>query len=116
MPFHLDSTNVASLDAIETAILMLCLDTAEPSLSSVHTGAPYLDHSSTVVAQRLLHGSGPGANSANRWFDTTMMVRLDGRGHIAPPTSHLHCTHKHSLLLKLACWATGCIRWWHLIL
>lgn len=98
MPFHLDSTNVASLDAIETAILMLCLDTAEPSLSSVHTGAPYLDHSSTVVAQRLLHGSGPGANSANRWFDTTMMVRLDGRGHIAPPTSHLHL-HPQTLIV-----------------
>ena len=95
MLFHPDSTNMASLDAIETAILMLCLDTAEPPLSSVHTGAPYLDHFSTVVAQRLLHGCGPGANSANRWFDTTMMVCLDGHDHTTSPVIFTAPTNAH---------------------
>ena len=72
----LDPTNLASLDAMETALFMLCLDKAEPRLSPTHGNVPFLDPSSTAVAQRLLHGCGPDVNSANRWFDMTVMVGL----------------------------------------
>ena len=71
----LDPTNMASLDAIETAIFMLCLDKTEPQLSTIHDDVPFLDHPSTILAQRLLHGCGPDVNSANRWFDSNLMVR-----------------------------------------
>lgn len=54
-------TNKASLDAINRAILVLCLDDATPK---THTD----------VVELTVHGGGSAVSSANRWFDKMQLI------------------------------------------
>ncbi|XP_069741551.1 choline O-acetyltransferase [Narcine bancroftii] len=64
-----DSTNRASLDAIEHCIFLLCLD--EPI---------DIEHTDLTMALQIMHGDGWQKNGANRWYDKTMqfIVGRDG--------------------------------------
>ena len=67
-----DPTNNASLEAIQDAILVLCLDKhcrIENNLT------PY-----SKMGAQVLHGAGSENNSGNRWFDKTLQVSLNGKG------------------------------------
>lgn len=67
-----DPINLASLETIETAQFVLCLDRPHPILQ---TGlANQHDSYSTFIANRCLHGSGSQYNSGNRWFDSSMQI------------------------------------------
>ena len=69
-----DPVNRASLETIETAQFVVCLDRPHPNL---HTGlANQHDSYSTFIANRCLHGSGSRYNSGNRWFDSSIQVRI----------------------------------------
>ena len=73
---HVDSLNQSSLDVIERAQFVLCLDRGHPSTSSLSPHSPFSDPHSTVVAIRSLHGNGSDFNSGNRWFDCSVQVPL----------------------------------------
>ena len=72
--FLTDNQNKASLDAIENAIFVLCLDKPPPP----STQAPSVMEmpSSSITARQCLHGDGTSCNSANRWFDKITQVKL----------------------------------------
>ena len=64
-----DPVNQASLDLIETAQFVLCMDTAHPLTSSLPHDAPFSNDHSSIVLSRVLHGNGSQYNGANRWYD-----------------------------------------------
>ncbi|KAL5484736.1 hypothetical protein EMCRGX_G021281 [Ephydatia muelleri] len=73
-----DPVNHTSLETIETAQFVVCLDRPHPNL---HTGlANQHDSYTTFIANRCLHGSGSRYNSGNRWFDSSiqLIVGKDG--------------------------------------
>ena len=75
-----DPVNRASLETIETAQFVVCLDRPHPNL---HTGlANQHDSYSTFIANRCLHGSGSRYNSGNRWFDSSIQVRMRRGEHV----------------------------------
>ena len=69
-----DSLNHSSLDVIERAQFILCLDQGHPSTSSLPPHSLFSDIHSTVLANRCLHGGGSEFNSGNRWFDSGIQV------------------------------------------
>lgn len=58
-------SNVAHAEALNSALFVVCLDTAAP---------PSTGNRMTDAALQCLHGGGSEANSANRWFDKTIQV------------------------------------------
>ena len=73
----IDPVNQSSLDAIESAQGVFCLDKASASdtdSSQAHPRSIYWDSYKTWLANRFLHGNGTGKNSCNRWFDHAMQV------------------------------------------
>lgn len=64
-----DKTNKASMEAIQRAIFVLCLD------QSVGTHEDFAEERS-IAARAMLHGGGSETNSGNRWFDKTLQVCL----------------------------------------
>jgi len=71
-----DSLNQSSLDVIERAQFVLCLDRGHPSTSSLSPHSPFSDPHSTVMATRSLHGNGSDFNSGNRWFDCSVQLSM----------------------------------------
>ena len=61
----IDAVNKNSLDMIERAQFLLCLD---PGIT--HDGSNALN----VASNRGLHGNGTADSSCNRWFDHTIQV------------------------------------------
>ena len=69
--------NQHSLDVIETAQFILCLDQVHPHTSQLQSiGSDSMqDHHKTIAANNILHGNGSQLNSGNRWFDHAYQVR-----------------------------------------
>ena len=68
--------NGQSLDVIERAQFVVCLDQSHPhtsQLQSSDSGA-IQDYQKSILANRVLHGNGSKQNSSNRWFDTVVQV------------------------------------------
>eukprot|EP01122_Echinamoeba_exundans_P012613 TRINITY_DN531_c0_g1_i2.p1 TRINITY_DN531_c0_g1~~TRINITY_DN531_c0_g1_i2.p1 ORF type:complete len:672 (-),score=160.91 TRINITY_DN531_c0_g1_i2:64-1950(-) len=63
-----DGVNRASLEALESAAFMVCLDDEAPQ-------------SGNAECELLLHGGGSQRQSANRWFDKTIQVIVWSNGH-----------------------------------
>lgn len=66
-----DPRNKRSLDVIETAQFVFCLDSAHPHVSSLGPQADFQDPHYSIVANRVLHGNGSMHNTCNRWYDTS---------------------------------------------
>ena len=69
--------NQSSLEAIETAQGVFCLDKAFPTEADSLGGegvSEYWDPHKTMLANRYLHGNGSGRSSGNRWFDSAVQV------------------------------------------
>ena len=66
-----DSLNSSSLDVIERAQFILCLNQGHRSTSSL---PPHSLFSDTVLVNRCLHGGGSEFSSGNRWFDSGIQV------------------------------------------
>ena len=74
---HTEPINSQSLDVIERAQLVVCLDQSHPhtsQLQSSDSGA-IQDYEKSILANRVLHGNGSKQNSSNRWFDHAVQVR-----------------------------------------
>ena len=69
-----DSLNSSSLDVVERAQFILCLDQGHPSTSSLPPHSLFSDIHSTVLVNRCLHGGGSEFSSGNRWFDSGIQV------------------------------------------
>ncbi len=70
-----DPVNRSSLDVIETAQGVYCLDKALPSEESPNQSLKYWDEHKTMLANRYLHGSGSSQHSCNRFFDAAIQVK-----------------------------------------
>ncbi|XP_065916399.1 carnitine O-acetyltransferase-like isoform X2 [Dysidea avara] len=68
----IDAVNKNSLDMIERAQFLLCLD---PGIT--HDGSNALN----VASNRGLHGNGTADSSCNRWFDHTIQIFLSPDGY-----------------------------------
>ena len=76
---HTEPINSQSLDVIERAQLVVCLDQSHPhtsQLQSSDSGA-IQDYEKSILANRVLHGNGSKQNSSNRWFDHAVQVGGD---------------------------------------
>ena len=78
-----DPTNCYSLDVIERAQFVVCLDKAHPQIlkqlqsssSSTPTGSCDLQDSHwSILTSNILHGNGTQFNGCNRWFDHGFQV------------------------------------------
>ena len=75
--YHTEPINGQSLEVIEKAQLVVCLDQSHPhtsQLQSSDSGA-IGDYEKSILANRVLHGNGSKQNSSNRWFDHAVQVR-----------------------------------------
>ena len=70
-----DPVNRRSLDVIERAQFVLCLDSAHSQITSLNPHFKFTDAHCTLVANRCLHGNGSQFNSGNRWFDSAVQVK-----------------------------------------
>ena len=78
--FHwtlVELTNEQSLDMVESAQFIVCLDQSNPHTSQLQfTGYDTIqDYQKSILANRVLHGNGSKQNSSNRWFDTAVQVK-----------------------------------------
>ena len=99
--------NQSTLDAIESAQGVFCLDKASASdtdSSQAHPRSIYWDSYKTWLANRFLHGNGTGKNSCNRWFDHAMQVRTvdihtltQSLTHTLSRTPHSHVHHTQAI-------------------
>ena len=67
-----DAVNRTSLDIIQRAQFILCLDSTHPDIDR-HTTTATL-HQLSIMSGRCLHGNGTAHDSCNRWFDHVMQV------------------------------------------
>ena len=96
---HTDPLNKSNLDVMERAQFVLCLDRGLPSTSTspLCPHSPYSDPQYTMVLNRCMHGNGSKFNSANRWFDSVVQVRVLHCCCISGPL-HIHQSdYKHNL-------------------
>ena len=77
--------NQHSLDVIETAQFVVCLDKVHPHISHLKSpdSSGMQDYHKTILANNVLHGNGSQHNSCNRWFDHAIQVSGHSR----------HCVH-----------------------
>ena len=68
--------NGQSLDVIERAQFVVCLDQSHPDTSQLQSSdsGAIQDYQKSILANRVLHGNGSKQNSSNRWFDTSVQV------------------------------------------
>ena len=71
---HTDPVNRSSLEVIETAQFVVCLDKAHSMTDTQVNKFQFHDFHKTVLANRFLHGNGSQHNSINRWFDAAIQV------------------------------------------
>lgn len=74
-----DPVNRSNCEAIERALLVLCLDAPITTAFNNARALPSRGHAvdgrdETNMAHHMLHGGGSKANSGNRWFDKTIQV------------------------------------------
>lgn len=79
-----DKKNKQNLEVIENALLLVCLDEPLPASFNCRTlrsdvpetvrGHIVDSRDETNMSHQMIHGGGSAANSANRWFDTTVQV------------------------------------------
>ncbi|KAL1123984.1 hypothetical protein AAG570_001754, partial [Ranatra chinensis] len=74
-----DDWNMKSLKVLEECLFMVCLDSVAP------VAGP---NRMTESARLLIHGGGPDANSANRWFDKTIQFVIGKEGHVGMTYEH----------------------------
>ena len=67
----IDPQNKSSIDAIESAMFIFCLDS---SLPGVNYQSPATTDDLSIASARSLHGNGSAESSCNRWFDQTNQV------------------------------------------
>ncbi len=72
----LDPVNACSLQTIESAQRVFCLDHAFPAAPPPSDGSStqYWDPIMSMQSSRYLHGNGSSRNSCNRWFDAACQV------------------------------------------
>ncbi|KAF1746694.1 hypothetical protein GCK72_023151 [Caenorhabditis remanei] len=75
-----DNNNVQSLEAIEKALFVVCLDKA----SDPPVGYTEKDEQS----RQALHGGGSKVNSSNRWFDKTIQFVIGTNGYTGMTYEH----------------------------
>ena len=90
---------------IENALLVVCLDDPLPASFNCRTlrsdvpeavrGHIVNSRDETNMAHQMIHGGGSAANSANRWFDMTVQVRVSLNIKIII-TIQCHCTNLKS--------------------
>ena len=68
--------NRQSLDVIERAQFVVCLDQSHPHTSQLQSSnsGDVQDYQKSILANRVLHGNGSKQNSSNRWFDHAIQV------------------------------------------
>ena len=66
--------NQSTLEAIETAQSVFCLDKSCPETNTTKPSFKYWDESKTMLANRYLHGNGCKRQTTNRWFDSAIQV------------------------------------------
>ena len=81
-----EKRNRQNLYLIENALLVVCLDDPLPASFNCRTlrsdvpeavrGHVVNSRDETNMAHQMIHGGGSAANSANRWFDMTVQVRV----------------------------------------
>jgi hypothetical protein len=81
-----EKRNRQNLDLIENALLVVCFDDPLPASFNCRTlrsdvpeavrGHIVDSRDETNMAHQMIHGGGSAANSANRWFDMTVQVRV----------------------------------------
>ncbi|XP_064457928.1 choline O-acetyltransferase-like isoform X1 [Ornithodoros turicata] len=75
------NVNQASLQSLETCLLIVCLDQPlhlRPNYSTIRRESFTLDLA--AMAAHLLHGGSADANAANRWYDKFMQVVVSRDG------------------------------------
>lgn len=77
--FFSEPVNRLSLDVIETAQFIVCLDQAHPHMSQLQSSSSdsMQDYHKTIIANNVVHGNGSQVNSSNRWFDHAIQVSED---------------------------------------
>ncbi|XP_049863343.1 choline O-acetyltransferase-like isoform X4 [Schistocerca gregaria] len=85
-----DEQNRASLEQLESSLLLVCLDeplpasfnsrTLRESRPEVARGHQVAGRDETNMAHQMLHGGGSALNGANRWFDKTVQVVVSSDG------------------------------------
>jgi hypothetical protein len=81
-----EKRNRQNLELIENALLVVCFDDPLPASFNCRTlrsdvpeavrGHIVDSRDETNMAHQMIHGGGSAANSANRWFDVTIQVRV----------------------------------------
>ncbi|XP_021925561.1 choline O-acetyltransferase-like isoform X2 [Zootermopsis nevadensis] len=85
-----DKKNKQNLEVIENALLLVCLDEPLPASFNCRTlrsdvpetvrGHIVDSRDETNMSHQMIHGGGSAANSANRWFDTTVQIIISSDG------------------------------------
>ncbi|KAE8750338.1 hypothetical protein FOCC_FOCC002898 [Frankliniella occidentalis] len=80
-----DPVNRTSCEAIERALLVLCLDAPITTAFNNARALPARGHAvqgrdETNMAHHMIHGGGSKANSGNRWFDKTIQLVISSDG------------------------------------
>ncbi|XP_049790510.1 choline O-acetyltransferase [Schistocerca nitens] len=85
-----DEQNRASLEQLESSLVLVCLDeplpasfnsrTLRESRPEVARGHQVAGRDETNMAHQMLHGGGSALNGANRWFDKTVQVVVSSDG------------------------------------
>ena len=66
-----DPQNKSSINKIESAMFVACLDSCLPGLNSE---SPVTSNDLCIASTRSLHGNGSANSSCNRWFDQITQV------------------------------------------
>lgn len=74
MLFIIESVNVKSLESIQRAVALICLDQANPDVNAAQNNKAFNNDQLSIVCSRGLHGNGVARNTGNRWYDKTMQV------------------------------------------
>lgn len=93
--------NAESLDKIESALFVICLD------------APFdvPDSKLSAVGRQLLHGGGSNVNTGNRWFDKCIQVKHSGIFHLWLLTDFLLVCCRIRWWMRLDVRTQSCWRW-----
>lgn len=68
----IDPINKASVEAIQKALFVVCLDQQIPVADP--------NDDMNVAGSQLIHGGGSKQNSGNRWFDKTLQLVVNRNG------------------------------------
>ncbi|XP_062515355.1 carnitine O-acetyltransferase-like isoform X2 [Corticium candelabrum] len=75
-----ESVNVKSLESIQRAVALICLDQANPDVNAAQNNKAFNNDQLSIVCSRGLHGNGVARNTGNRWYDKTMQLYFGSDG------------------------------------